>query len=220
MIRGVIFDLDGVLVSTDSLHYVSWKEVADQEGIPFDEQINARLRGVSRMESLAIILERAARPYSAKEREQLAIRKNDRYRELLATLGPGDLLPGATEIVSALRRRGIKTAIGSSSRNTPMIVDRLGIRDLFDAIADGNDIRHSKPDPEVFLLAANRLGLPATACLVVEDAAAGLEAARKAGMAVLAVGAAAELPGADAQAQSLAETSVDQLLSLRPRATE
>lgn len=212
MIRGVIFDLDGVLVTTDDLHYRAWKEMADREGIYFDRTINERLRGVSRMESLAIILERATRDYSGAEREALATFKNDRYRELLKTLSPKDLLPGALEAVEALRARGVRTAIGSSSKNTPLILDRLGIRDRFDAVADGNDISKSKPDPEVFLLAAERMGLPAKACLVVEDAVAGIEAARRAGMAILGIGTPESLPGVDPVVRCLRDADLKHLI--------
>jgi beta-phosphoglucomutase len=190
MIKSVIFDLDGVLVTTDNCHYCAWKRMVDEEGIPFDENDNMRLRGVSRMESLGIILEKAIRPYTAKERKELALRKNGYYVALIDELDRDSLLPGSMKTVQALREMGIRTAIGSSSKNAPRILSRLGITDLFDAVADGNGIRRSKPAPDVFLLAAERLGLHAEECLVVEDADAGVEAAISAGMMVLAVGAA------------------------------
>ncbi len=213
MIRGVIFDLDGVLVTTDQLHYRAWKQMADAEGIPFDRQINERLRGVSRMESLAIILERAARSYTPTEREALAARKNETYRALLQELTPDDLLPGARETVLALRRRGLRTAVGSSSRNTPLILERVALRPLFDAVADGNDITRSKPDPEVFLLAAERLGLPPADCLVIEDAVAGIEAGRRGGFPVFGIGTPESLPGVARVAPGLGAVSVEALLS-------
>lgn len=212
MIRGVIFDLDGVLVTTDELHYQAWKEMADEEGIPFDRAINERLRGVSRMESLDIILERATREYTPEEKQALAERKNATYRELLESLTPDDLLPGARAMLSSLRDRGIRVAIGSSSRNTPLILERVGLSGELDAVADGNDIRNSKPDPEVFLLAAERLGLPPTDCLVVEDAAAGIEAGRRGGMPVFAIGTPEKFPDVVHRAPDLAHISVDDLL--------
>lgn len=212
-IQGVIFDLDGVLVSTDELHYRAWKEMADAEGIPFDREVNHRLRGVSRMDSLQIILERARRSYSEAEKSAIADRKNARYREYLLELTTDDLLPGAADMLAALRRRGIKIAVASASKNASMILERLELNPLLDACADGNDVTRSKPDPEVFLLAANRLGLAPRHCLVVEDAAAGVEAARRAGMACFAIGAASDLPNVAFCAASLGRISCDQLLA-------
>jgi len=211
--RGVIFDLDGVLVSTDELHYRAWKELADREGIPFDREVNHRLRGVGRMESLEIILERAPRPYTDDQRRAMAAAKNERYRELLASLTPSDLLPGAAEIVEKLRRRGIRTAVASSSRNAPMILERTGLAGRFDAVVDGGDITRTKPDPEIFLLAARRMGLAPAECVVVEDAPAGIEAARRAGMAYYGIGSPRSLPGVERVAPSLAEVDVVDLVA-------
>jgi beta-phosphoglucomutase len=216
MIRGVVFDLDGVLVTTDELHYQSWKQLAEDEGIYFDRPINQRLRGVNRMASLDIILERAERRYSPDEKAALAERKNQHYRARLAALTPAALLPGALEILAELRRRGVRTAIASSSRNTPLILERVGLAQALDAVADGNDVRHSKPDPEVFLLAAARLGLPPHECVVIEDAVAGVEGARRAGMAVYGIGTPESLPGVMPVARDLAAVDVDQLLALKP----
>jgi beta-phosphoglucomutase len=213
MIRGVIFDLDGVVVTTDELHYRAWQKLADEEGIYFDRRINERLRGVSRMESLQIVLERASRLYSPQEQCRLAERKNAAYRESLQSLAPADVLPGSREIIAELRRRGIKTAVGSSSRNTPLILERTGLALEFDAVVDGNDITNSKPDPEVFLLAAARLGLDPPECLVVEDAMAGIEAARRAGMSVFGIGAPESLPGVPHLARNLTGVAADDLLA-------
>jgi len=218
MVRGVIFDLDGVLVTTDEFHYLSWKKVADAEGIYFDREINHRLRGVSRMISLEIVLERSPRQYSDQEKLALAERKNTIYRNLLDRLGPGDALPGAIPLIEDLRRAGVRIAIGSSSKNTRYIIERLEIGPLLDAIVDGNDIRQSKPDPEVFLTAAARLGLPPADCVVVEDAEAGLEAARRAGMRVVALGPAVRGLPSDLWAESLAAVNCRQLLELPARA--
>lgn len=205
MIQAVIFDLDGVLVTTDDSHYKAWKQMADEEGIPFDRQINQRLRGVSRMESLEIILEKSERPYTQDEKRNLAERKNSYYVALINQLTRDALLPGALDTVHALLDMGIRTAIGSSSKNAPAILRQTGIARLFEAVADGNQIKHSKPDPEVFLLAASLLQLPAADCLVVEDADAGVVAGARAGMPVLAVGAAAGHPQADVSAPTLAD---------------
>ena len=211
-IRGVIFDLDGVIVTTDDCHYRAWKRMADEEGIYFDRQINERLRGVSRMESLGIILERAQRAYSEEEKQSLATRKNAYYVDLIGSLTEADILPGALETLRYLKQRGIKVAIGSSSKNTPIILRQVGLTDAFDAVADGNGITHSKPDPEVFLLAARLLGLPPAKCLVVEDADAGVEAAVAGGMRALGGGAAAAHPQASFHAHSLAEADFEMIL--------
>jgi len=213
-ITAVIFDLDGVIVSTDEFHYQGWQRLADEEGIPFDRHVNERLRGVSRMESLEIILERATRTYTAAQREAMATRKNGYYRELLASrLTAADILPGVDNFLAELRRCGVKTAIGSSSRNSPTILRMIGFDQTFDATADGNDITRSKPDPEVFLLAASRLGVPPMSCLVVEDAEAGVTAALAAGMRVLAVGSAASDSRAQYRADSLAAISAATVLT-------
>jgi len=213
MIQGVIFDLDGVLVRTDELHYRAWKRLADREGIYFDRNINHRLRGVSRMDSLEIILARAKRGYSDAEKAYLAEQKNRWYRELLADLAPGDLLPGARAMLRALRERDVRTAIASASKNAKTIIERAGLVGWVDAVVDGHDFERSKPDPEVYALAADRLGLPPAACLVVEDAAAGIEAGRRAGMAVFGVGPAARLPTVARGAETLAEVTPEGLLA-------
>jgi beta-phosphoglucomutase len=215
MIQAVIFDLDGVIVSTDEQHYRAWQQLADEEGIEFNRQINHRLRGVSRMASLQIILERAVRPYDDDARAKMAARKNDYYRRMLARMSPGAILPGVMGLLEALRGRGIKLAIASSSRNTPYILERIGLDDFFDAVADGNDIEHSKPHPQVFLLAAERLGVAPARCLVVEDARAGVEAGLAGGMKVLGVGDAAGDRRAHATASDLSTLTADDLLDIR-----
>lgn len=211
-VLGVIFDLDGVIVSTDNCHYLAWKKMADEEGIPFDRTINERLRGVSRMESLAIILEKAEKAYTDAEKDALAARKNGYYVELIGSLTPEDMLPGAMDTLRTLREKGIRIAIGSSSRNTPIILKQIGLDTYFDAVADGNAISRSKPDPEVFLLAGSLLGLAPENCLVVEDADAGVEAALAGGMRVLGVGGAAKNPKATFAAESLAQLDITTVL--------
>jgi beta-phosphoglucomutase len=212
-ITAVIFDLDGVIVSTDDCHYQAWQRMADEEGVPFSREHNERLRGVSRMESLDILLEQASREYSPAEKQALAARKNGYYVELIQTLCPSDMLPGAGEMLEALRACGIQLAIASSSKNTPAILARVGLGEYFDAVADGNDISRSKPDPEVFLLAAQRLGVPPAESLVVEDAEAGVQGAVAAGMRVLGVGSAAQSAAATSRAADLASLTAEELLA-------
>ena len=197
-LNAVIFDLDGVICFTDEYHYLAWKEMADGMGIYFDREINNRLRGVSRMASLEIILERYEGPaLSEEEKVALATQKNDIYRTLLARMSPADLSDAVKETLDALRAKGLKLAIGSSSKNTPFILERIGLSDYFDAISDGNNITHSKPDPEVFLKAAEYLALDPQHCLVVEDAVAGAEAGHAGGFSVACVGDAAQAGAGD-----------------------
>ena len=205
MIKAVIFDLDGVIVSTDDCHYEAWKKMADEEGIYFDKTINNRLRGVSRMESLEIVLERAVKEFSEEEKLQLAERKNGYYKEFITKLTPNDILPGAKENLEELRKNGIKIAIGSSSKNTPVILKQIGLDNYFDAVSDGNNITNSKPDPEVFLKAADMLCIPYSECMIVEDADAGIEAGKRAGMKTLSVHGA---KGADVEIDDLSEKSL------------
>ena len=214
MIQGVIFDLDGVIVSTDEFHYQGWQHLADDEGVYFDRVINERLRGVSRMSSLEILLERASRSYTQAEKEALCERKNGYYRALLTTITPKDILPGVQPVLDELKARGVKIAIASSSRNCPTILQRVGLTEMFDAVADGNHIQRTKPDPEIFLLAAQRLGLPPPVCLVVEDAAVGVSGALAGGMKVLAVGFAAADPRAHLRAPGLNAITVTAMLSV------
>lgn len=176
-IDAIIFDLDGVICSTDRYHYLAWKALADRLGLPFDEQANGRLRGVSRMESLEIILGEHSGDYSEAEKRTLAEEKNTLYKRYLASMTPGDLPKEARMTLHTLRQRGYLLAIGSSSRNTRQILDQLGLGDFFDAVADGTQITHSKPDPEVFLLAASMLGVPPERAIVIEDAESGVRAA-------------------------------------------
>ncbi|KPK65652.1 MAG: beta-phosphoglucomutase [Planctomycetes bacterium SM23_32] len=216
-VEAVIFDLDGVIVSTDEYHFQAWKQLADAEGIPFGREDNERLRGVSRMESLEILLEKASRAYSDAEKTAMAERKNAIYRESLRELSPADILPGVDEMLEDLRGRGIKMAVASSSKNAVPILEAIGLADAFDAVVDGTHISQSKPHPEVFALAGERLGIAPERCLVVEDAAAGVEAAIAAGMPVLAVGSAASHPGATLRADDLTGITTDEMLGLAGR---
>jgi len=214
MVRGVLFDLDGVLVRTDVLHRRAWEQITAEENIPFDAVLARRLLGLGRMESLAAVLEAAPRAYSPAERTALAERKNAIFQRWVQGLTPADVVPGARRLLDELRGRGMRTAIGSSSRNARAIADRLELTALFDAVIDGNDLTHFKPHPEVFLLAAGRLALRPRECVVVEDAAAGIEAAHAAGMRVLGLGKPETLPGADGWARRLKDVSVETLLTV------
>ncbi len=185
--RAIIFDLDGVICFTDKYHYQAWKMLADRLGIYFDERVNDRLRGVSRMASLEIILERASRQFTPEEKEVLAAEKNDSYRALLSGMSPSDLPDEVRDTLLELRRRGYLLTIGSSSKNTRFILERIGLGDFFDAVADGTDISRSKPDPEVFLVSAAKAGVAPADCAVVEDARSGIQAAKAAGMTALAL---------------------------------
>ena len=191
-LQGILFDLDGVLCSTDEYHYRAWKELADSISVSFDRTVNERLRGISRMDSLEIILEKSAKTYTPEEKRALADRKNARYRELLQNLSPKDADPDVVSTLMALRKRDLHLCVASSSKNARFILDRLALTSYFDGVCDGTQITRAKPDPEVFLLAANKLGLPAADCLVVEDAQAGIQAAQAGGMDAASVGPAAE----------------------------
>lgn len=186
--NAVIFDLDGVICHTDKYHYEAWKRVADELGIYFDEVINNRLRGISRMESFEIILERYDGTMSEEQKVEYTTKKNEIYKELLKNMSPKDLSPEVKKTLDELRTRGLKLAIGSSSKNARFILGQLGLGDYFDAISDGNNISNSKPNPEVFVKAAQFVKENPENCLVVEDAKAGLEAAIAGGMDCAAVG--------------------------------
>lgn len=188
MIKGVIFDLDGVIVFTDKYHYLAWKAIADEENIYFDEVINHQLRGVSRMESLEIILRKASKTYSTQEKEQLAYKKNEIYKKYLENLTPSDVSDDVLITLKQLKEKNIKLAIGSSSRNTNLILNKIGLINMFDAIVDGNSISNSKPHPEVFLKAAEKINLDVNDCLVIEDAFSGIDAAYAGGFKSCGIG--------------------------------
>lgn len=187
--KAFIFDLDGVIVFTDKFHYLAWKKIADEKGIYFNQEINNRLRGVSRMDSLEIILERyEGDPLSEAEKFLLAEKKNELYRELLTAMTPADVSEEVRNVLKTLREKGYKLAVGSSSKNARFILEKTGLQDGFDAISDGTNITKSKPDPEVFLKAAEFLGIAPEECVVVEDAYAGIEAAKAANMTAAGIG--------------------------------
>lgn len=204
-ITAVIFDLDGVIISTDEYHYLAWKKIFDSERIPFDRAVNERLRGVSRLESLEIGLEKSHRKYGAEEKTALADNKNSYYRELLKSLSDKDILPGVIDGIDWLKRMKIKTAIASSSKNARFILEKIGLDDYFDAVVDGTEIKKSKPDPEVFLKAAEKLDEPSCRCMVIEDAKAGIIAAKAAKMMAVGIGSASKLREPDYIIKSVIE---------------
>lgn len=209
MIKGVIFDLDGVLVSTDELHFRAWKRLAEEIGIAdFTKEDNLRQKGVSRMESLEIVLEKGNRSYSEEEKLALAERKNRYYVDYLQELDHKAVLKDVMKTLILLRERGVKIGVGSASKNTPLILERTGLEPYIDKVSCGLDVTKSKPDPEVFLVAARKLELPNEECLVVEDSAAGIVAARAANMKSLGVGPEYRQLGADYESLTL-QSEVD-----------
>jgi beta-phosphoglucomutase len=201
--KAVIFDLDGVITDTAHYHYLAWKRTADSVGAPFDEAFNEQLKGVDRMGSLALILARAPRRYSQQEQLALADAKNSHYQELIATMSPQDLLPGALRALEEVRAAGLRIGLASVSKNAFTVLDRLGIRDRFDDVVDAATVRNSKPHPEIFLTAAEHLGVAPADCLGVEDAAAGVASIKDAGMFAVGVGSPEVLYRADRVIPSL-----------------
>ena len=195
--RAAIFDLDGVLVDTAKYHYLAWKRLANELGFDFTERENERLKGVSRMRSLEILLEVGGLEMDEATKAAAAERKNRWYVEYIEEMDESELLPGARECLLRLREKRVKIALGSASKNAPTIVARLKIKELFDAVIDGNRTSMAKPDPEVFLLGAQELGMEPAGCVVFEDAEAGLQAARAAGMYAVGIGKADVLKSAD-----------------------
>jgi beta-phosphoglucomutase len=203
-----IFDLDGVITDTAHLHFLAWRDLARSVGLDFDEAFNERLKGVSRTDSLALILAQSPRTFTSDERAQMAARKNADYVRLIETLSPADLLPGAVDALRAARASGARVGLASASKNAAAVLDRLGITDCFDHVVDANLIARSKPDPEVFLAAAIALGVPPARCIGIEDAVAGLEAIGAAGMFGIGVG--------DPVALALADQVIPDLRSFLP----
>ncbi|MBO5913061.1 MAG: beta-phosphoglucomutase [Clostridia bacterium] len=206
-IKGIIFDLDGVLLSTDKYHFMAWKKLADRLGINFTEKDNERLRGVSRMESLEIVLSLSEQPVKLSEDEKIALatEKNNDYRLYLEELTPDDITDEVRTSLKALRNKGYKLAIGSSSKNTKFILKKTCLDTYFDAIADGNDIKNSKPDPEVFLKAASFIGFSLLECAVIEDAEAGLTAANNGGFMSIGYASAYDSPLAEVHLEKFSD---------------
>lgn len=205
MIKAVIFDLDGVLVTTDILHFNAWKALAEELGIHnFTKADNARQRGVSRMASLEVVLEKSEKAYTDEEKLVFAEKKNALYVSSLSSLTKNDVLPGVFEFLQFLKSKGIKTALGSASKNAPLILDKTELTDKLDAVSCGLDTTKSKPDPDVFLIAAKKLGIAPDECIVFEDSDAGITAAKAGGMLAFAVGEAKNNPLADFCSDSIA----------------
>jgi len=187
-IKACIFDLDGVIVDTAKYHFIAWRELAAELGFEFTEAHNERLKGVSRMTSLEILLEVGGITLDEEQKLKLAAQKNNRYVSYIEKMTPDEILPGVVSFLNELRLAGIKTAIGSASKNTPLILERLKLEKFFDAVIDGNKVAEAKPNPEVFLKGASELGLEPKNCIVFEDAVAGVEAAHNGGMKCVGIG--------------------------------
>ncbi len=210
-IKACIFDLDGVIVDTAKYHFLAWKRLTDELGIPFTHEDNERLKGVSRMASLDIILELGGRSVTDKQKIEYATLKNDWYVDYITRMTPDEILPGTVKFLTELRKANIKTAIGSASKNTPMILERTGIKNLFDGIADGNNVKNAKPDPEVFQTAAKLLNVKDEYCVVFEDAVAGVQAALNAGMKSIGIGSEKILWKAHMVVPGLSEMNLEKL---------
>jgi beta-phosphoglucomutase len=211
MIQAVIFDLDGVIVDTAHYHFIAWKRLANELGIHFTEQENEMLKGVSRMRSLEIILELGNLRLNQDEMDRLAGKKNKWFVEYINAMKPEEIFPGVKQMIQHIRSSGIKVALASSSKNADTVLNLLNIKNLFDAIVDGTMITHTKPDPEIFLLAAKRLNLSPSQCLVFEDAEAGVESAIAAGMKCVGVGSPKQLSKADVVVEKTADFDIEKI---------
>ena len=212
VLQAAIFDLDGVITDTAEHHYQAWQRLAAEASLPFDRELNERLKGVSRMESLDIILENAGQTASLQDKARLADRKNAYFRELIDGITPDDLLPGIGDLLAELRARGVRTAIASMSQNVFDVVRHLGIQGAVDAIVDPATLVKGKPDPEIFLVAAETLGVRFEDCVGIEDARAGILAIKAARM--VAVGVGRDLPDADWVVPDTRSLTVDALAGL------
>ena len=210
-INTFIFDLDGVITDTAEFHYLAWKRLADEEGLKFDKNINEDLKGISRMDSLNIILNRNNKTISEEKLQKWATRKNDYYVEYIKKITPDNLLPGIASLLKALKQKNINIALGSASKNARMVLNRLQIFDYFNLIGDGNSVKHSKPAPDLFLYCAKELGVAPKKCIVIEDAEAGIEAAKSAGMKAIGIGSKQQLHKADFIYPSPANIDIDKL---------
>ncbi|MBN1119067.1 MAG: beta-phosphoglucomutase [Bacteroidales bacterium] len=211
--RACIFDLDGVIVDTAKYHYLAWKRLANELGFDFTEEDNERLKGVSRMRSLEILLEIGGKELTAADMEKSAAKKNEWYVEYIEKLEPEEILPGVSAFLTELRGKGIKTALGSASKNAPLILERLKLNSYFDAVIDGTKVSNAKPDPEVFLKGAQELGIEPESCIVFEDAQAGIDAARNGNMFCVGVGAPENLNGWDHLIPGFANVTFEEIVN-------
>lgn len=216
-IAACIFDLDGVIVDTARYHFLAWKKLTDRLGIHFTEEDNERLKGVSRMASLEIILEIGNLKIDDTTKLEYAALKNKWYKDLISKMTPAEILPGSLDFIKELKAENIRVAIGSASKNTPLILKRVGILDLFDAVADGNIVSKAKPDPEVFLKAAEMVNVKPGNCVVFEDAIAGIQAALNAGMMCIGVGSPRILTEAHFVVPGLKEMNLEKLLTIEKK---
>ncbi|MEG0289168.1 MAG: beta-phosphoglucomutase [Carnobacterium sp.] len=215
MIKGFVFDLDGVLTDTAEYHYLAWQELGGKMGIAFDRVFNEQLKGISRMDSLERILKygNKSRAYTEDEKIALANEKNEDYKKLITNISPADLLPGISELLKELKAADIQLALASASKNGPIILKRLGIENLFDTIVDPASLTHGKPDPEIFIKGAEQLGLRPDECVGVEDAEAGIEAINAAGMFSVGVGSKESMKAADLFVTDTSELNVRDILT-------
>jgi len=213
-VKAVIFDLDGVITDTAEHHYLAWKAIGDELGLPFTREFNENLKGVSRMESLRLLLSLSSEPLSFTEEQlnDLATRKNELYKQFITQINPGDVLPGIPELLAELKHNGIRTAIASASKNAFTVIDKLQMNEQFDVIVDAATIRNTKPDPEVFIRAAQLLEVEPEECVGIEDAVAGVQAIKSANMAAIAIGDKEAFPHADLVLSSTQELNLQQVL--------
>jgi beta-phosphoglucomutase len=213
-IKAFIFDLDGVVVDTARYHYMAWKRLAEELGFFFSEKDNERLKGVSRMRSLEILLEVGGIKLNEEEKSKLATKKNNWYVDYIMKMTPDEILPGVLNFLAVTKERGIKTALGSASKNAPIILERVHLLEYFDVVIDGNKVSKAKPDPEVFLKAATELNVRPEECIVFEDAEAGVEAALNGNMHVVGIGSEEILKKAEIVIKGLSELKIETILAL------
>lgn len=216
MIKGVVFDLDGVITDTAEFHYLAWKELGEKIGIPFDRAFNENLKGISRMDSLERILELGNKQnhYSQEEKEALAHEKNEQYKELIKQITPSDILPGISTFIEDCKSKQLKLALASASKNGPAILESLGLKEEFGTIVDPASLAKGKPDPEIFIKGAELLGLKAEECIGVEDAEAGIAAVNAAGMFSVGVGNAESMKAADLFVEHTADLNLEAILQV------
>ena len=210
-IKACLFDLDGVVVDTAKYHFIAWRELAEELGFDFTEADNERLKGVSRVRSLEILLEIGGIELGDERKEQLAAQKNENYVGYIRRMNSDEILPGVEDFLKKLKENGILIALGSASKNAPLILNQIGLTHMFDSIIDGNSVSKAKPDPEVFLKGAESLNVAPSDCVVFEDAQAGIEAARNAGMHVIGIGHPDNLKNADFVIPGFEEMTIEKL---------